>query len=395
MSGVDNDRNRNADSISRYRRADDLIVSKQQQSDIASAAQNPLTLATSTGAKPVALGDVPVPDIPESNFVGSADGLELAMMSIVTKTADVMVQSAAADMKISTDRRNSAQAQREKDVAEMRRKNAEAAAKNNNPILKIFNKIFSGIGYVLGMAALGFATVLTLGATAPLLAAAVYGSGKQMAEGNFDFSMTKAMQLGVSDALIGMGVSADQAQNIAQVAVGVGMALTVMGLIVAPDAIGDMAGGAASLAGADETTAMAIQMAVTVATTIAVAIAMTVASGGTASAAMFAQLGARVGSMVMRGAEIAKSAYGVAQGGLSVANGAVGISVAINKRDASEFEAKIKETAALLVQLGQLDETNKELIETYMGVRSEILGIVSDMVRSMGFMGSNVSANTA
>jgi len=394
MGNINNERNYNTDSVTRYKRSGDVRVSKQQQSGTVPDTSS-LSVVPDAKPNPGKLGETAVADIPEANFTGTGEDLALLMTSMLTKTADVMVQSAATDTLLATKQRNNQQAEREKQINEMRRKMAEAEKKTSNPVLKAFNKIFSGIGYVLGMAALGFVTGLTAGATSPLLAAAVYGSGKQIADGTFDFSLTKAMQTGVADTLVGMGVAQGEAQKIAQVAVGVGMALTVMGVIVAPDSIGDMASGAASLAGANDTATMAIQTAVTIATTIAIAIAMTVASGGSAGAAMFAQLGARVGATLMRGAEIAKSAYGIAQGGLSVANGGVGISVAINKRDASEFEAKVKETAAMLAQLAQLDQNNKEIIETFMGLRPEIMGYMSDIIKSAGDMGSNISRNIA
>ncbi|MGD1326067.1 type III secretion system translocon subunit SctE [Pandoraea pnomenusa] len=394
MSSI-NESNNSRDAVSRYRRSADVKSAQKRDGESQPGNKAGLTVGKDAGSSVPGLGDPSVPEIPEAVFATTADGLALMLTSMLSKTSDVMVQSAATDMCLATKRRNSQNAEREQKVAEMRRKNAEAAEKNNNPILKIFNKIFSGIGYVIGMAALTFATVLTLGATAPLLAAAVYGSGKQMAEGTFDFSMTKAMQVGVTDALVGMGMSEKDAQDIAKIAVGVGMALTVMGLIVAPDAIGDMAGGAASLAGANDTTVMAIQAAVSVAVTIAVAIAMTVASGGTAAGAMAAQISQKISAAVLRSVDIAKAAYGIAQGGLSVANGSVGISVALNRRDASEFEAQIAELAVALKQLAQLDQNNKEIIETYMGLRPKMCEDMSNLIKTSGEMSSQLSANLA
>ncbi|VVE48413.1 hypothetical protein PIN31115_04520 [Pandoraea iniqua] len=329
------------------------------------------------------------PEIPEPTFSGAPDELALMLSSVMAKTSDTMVRSAATDATIQAKQRNAEMAKREKAIAEMHRKMAEAEKQANNPVLKALNKVFGGIGYAVGMALLGVATVVTAGAASPLLAAAAYGSGKQMAEGNFDFSLTKAMQTGVSDILVNAcGVSQAQAQQISQVAVGVAIAMTVMGVVAAPDSIGDAAGGTASLAGADEKVVVGLKTAVNLAVTIGVAIAMTVASGGAGGTAALSQ----VGVQLQRLAEIVKGVYGATQGALSVANGAVGISVAKNKYDAALLDAQTKDLQALLAQMQQQDENTKEVIETFLGYGNSSFEDMSDIIKAVGDSQSRMNA---
>ncbi len=59
------------------------------------------------------------------------------------------------------------------------------------------------------------------------------------------------------------------------------------------------------------------------------------------------------------------------------------------------LDAQLAELAVALKQLAQLDQNNKEIIETYMGLRPRMCEDMSNLIKTSGEMSSQLSANLA
>ncbi|MFJ0393238.1 type III secretion system translocon subunit BopB [Bordetella bronchiseptica] len=258
------------------------------------------------------------------------------------------------------------------------------------------SKVFGWIGKVLAVVAsalaVGFAAVASVAtgaAATPMLVlsgmalvSAVTSLADQISReaGGPPISLGGFLSGLAGRLLTALGVDQSQADQIAKIVAG--LAVPVV-LLIEPQMLGEMAEGVARLAGAGDATAGYIAMAMSIVAAIAVAAINAAGTAGAGSAS------------AIRGAwdRAAAVATQVLQGGTAVAQGGVGVSMAVDRKQADLLVADKADLAANLTKLRAAMEREADDIKKILAQFDAAYHMIAQMISDMASTHSQVSAN--
>ncbi|KDB71140.1 type III secreted protein BopB [Bordetella bronchiseptica B20-10725633] len=258
------------------------------------------------------------------------------------------------------------------------------------------SKVFGWIGKVLAVVAsalaVGFAAVASVAtgaAATPMLllsgmalVSAVTSLADQISQeaGGPPISLGGFLSGLAGRLLTALGVDQSQADQIAKIVAG--LAVPVV-LLIEPQMLGEMAQGVARLAGASDATAGYIAMAMSIVAAIAVAAINAAGTAGAGSASAIKGAWDRAAAVATQ----------VLQGGTAVAQGGVGVSMAVDRKQADLLVADKADLAASLTKLRAAMEREADDIKKILAQFDEAYHMIAKMISDMASTHSQVSAN--
>lgn len=331
----------------------------------------------------------------------SPEDLAAALLVLQGKTQDAQLKTAREGLE---GNRQKLQNENERALAKINdwvKKCEDAAAKAKaGGIMGWVSKIAGFVAAALATVVAAAATVATGGAAAPLLALAIVGMvgasislASQISQecGGPALELSTLMTKACAALLTAVGVPEDKVDAAARTMAGA-IGLTCGALILMdPSFCGELVGGIAQLAGADEMTNAILTGVFTAVASIAVSIVMVVATGGAAAGAAIDG----IAKTVMTAGKIGQAVAGMASGAAAVAGGGVQIAKAHDERDAATAQADKKMIDALIAKLQQQMEEDREQIKKVLDEIMQGMTIVSQMINASGDSRSQISSNLA
>ncbi|WP_153135039.1 type III secretion system translocon subunit SctE [Paraburkholderia agricolaris] len=244
--------------------------------------------------------------------------------------------------------------------------------------------VLKGVGLAGAALALGAAIVFTGGLAAPLVIVAGIGlaaalvdtaSSISQAAGGPSLDPAEWLQRGFTSMLESFGVPKDQAEA-------GGKIMAIVAFVVAPQAIGNAAGGIAQLAGADEATQAIISGVVTGVAQIGMSIGTVAMSGGAGAAAAAGKVVSTVevaAKWVNTGTQAVSSAGNITGGGLKAATVTRTYEADLLKVDATRIEAN-------LMGVQRDTQTQLSTYETAVSIFALLVGKITEMLKQSAEM---------
>lgn len=313
------------------------------------------TTAESDGAGGTAMPGLPLPLVP----CDDPGALAMMVMSVQMRLNNVQALGAKQQVEIAGDQRAR---RNEKILADTQeaQKRSDAIAKKQSPVVKWLTKVAALVGAVIAVASLSAMTIASGGAASPLLGLAILGlvaatmdmaSAISQQAGGPPLNLTQGLELGFSKLMVKFGMSEDKAMQTAKLLTGVVVAATMVGVLIAPDAIGDGIAGLSQLAfHASDAQAAMISGVITAAVSIAISVVMIVAGNTSGTFAAGAKVTELFASVCRWSGNIGQ----FVSAGNSIAQGGVGISIGVDQRAADLSNADIVDQRAEIVESKQL-----------------------------------------
>jgi len=341
-----------------------IIESPPPQSLDASKVRNNASLVSNPNGAPV-IGGVTVSFSPED--------LAATLLTLQGKTQDSEIATAREGLNTSGKKLED-QKQRSLDKIKEwteKCKSAEAKAKVGG-ILGWFKKIAMVVAAAFSVAVAAIATVATGGAAAPLLALAVMGLASAVTGLASDIAKATGHK-GFDHVLQWMDPGS---------LVGKGMAELAKKL------------------GADESQAAIVSTVFSVATTVGIVIASVVLSGGSNIGSVVDKFAKTLSSTMktlvnttMALSKVAQPVAGVVGGLTDVAQGGINISVAHDRRGASDAQADKKGIDAIIARLQHQLEEGREDVKKVLEAIMEGMTLVSQMINASNQNRTQINAN--
>ena len=361
------------------------------------------------------------PSLPAPMMEFSAEDMALVLTTLQNKTSEIQLITAKEGLNITKKKMEDLNA-KAMDKLKEAIASAEKAAKGDkaNLVMGWLGKVGGFLGAVLGVVLATVATIATAGAAAPLLvlaAAGMVGATFALA-GQISTSIggppldlaslaklvvskiLDAMLDGIADAkgLKGSDRAAFKESNekyvagISQIVAGVAACTSLAVIAAEPALFGNMVGGIAILAGADEAKVAIISASFTAAAALVVAAATVVIAFATAGVGAGAAITAAMKVVTAIG-QIAQAGMAVAQGALGVAQGAVSIVKANEQHKGDMAMVDKKMISGLLIKLQKDMEEGKDDIKKVIDQIMESMTLVSQMINSGAQNRAQINSN--
>ncbi|MFM0305087.1 hypothetical protein PQQ99_33755 [Paraburkholderia sediminicola] len=244
--------------------------------------------------------------------------------------------------------------------------------------------VLKGVGLAGAALALGAAIVFTGGLAAPLVIVAGIGlaaalvdtaSSISQAAGGPSLDPAEWLQRGATSMLESFGVPKEQAEA-------GGKIISILTFLVAPNSIGNAAGGGAQLAGADEATQAIVSGVVTGVVQIGMSIGTVALSGGASAAAAASKVVSTVevaAKWVNTGTQAVSSAGNVTGGGLKAATVTRTYEADLLKVDATQIEAN-------LMGVQRDTQTQLSTYETAVSIFALLVAKITEMLKQSAEM---------
>ena len=351
----------------------------------------------------------------------SAEDMALILTGIKNKTSEVQILNAKEGLTITKkkmDDLNANALDKIKTMIEAAEKTAKAD--KANLIMGWLGKVGGFLGAVLGVVLATAATIGTGGAAAPLLVLAAAGmvgatfalAGQiSTATGGPPLDLASLAKLvvskilnaaidGMADAkgLKGSDRAAFKESNekfvtgFSQIIAGVAACSSLAVMATEPALIGNMVGGIAMLAGADEAKVAIIAASSTAATALVVAACTVVIAVATGGAAAGAAISGAMRAVTAVG-QVVQAGMAIAQGALSISQGGVSIVKAKEQHKGDMAMVDKKTISAILVKLQKEMEEGKDEIKKVIDEIMESINLVSQMINSGAQNRAQINSN--